>query len=170
MLAAPQILEHARPLVRGCLHYAVGNKKGAVTIPLRVHGHASTFLWHINVGGGVEKPFSRDRLIEAIKGAVDKAHRLADDQGLQRSSSRVDKLSERQKQVMDLRSKGLPTNEIARNLQISPSTVEIYRAWVMERAGLRKIAELVRAAILAIASGASAFAITLVLVGRACGV
>ena len=53
----------------------------------------------------MEKPFSPDCLIEAIKGAVDKAHRLADDQELQRQASRVNKLSERQKQVMDLRSK-----------------------------------------------------------------
>ena len=78
----------------------------------------------------LEKPFSPDRLIGAIKGAVDKAHyRLADDQKLQRLESRVNELSERQKQVMDLAVKGLSNMEIARNLQISPRTVETYRAY-----------------------------------------
>ena len=95
----------------------------------------------------LEKPFSPDRLIEAIKGAVDKAyHRLAEDQELQRLASRINELSDRQKQVMDLAVKGLSNKEIAQSLQISPRTVETYRAWVMEKTGARNIAELVRLA------------------------
>ena len=47
---------------------------------------------------------------------------------------------------MDLAVKGLSNKEIAQNLQISPRTVETYRAWVMEKTGARNIAELVRLA------------------------
>jgi len=95
----------------------------------------------------LEKPFSPDRLVEAIKGAVDKVrHRFADDRELQHLASRVRELSDRQKQVMDLAVKGLSNKEIAHHLQISPRTVETYRAWVMEKTGARNVAELVRMA------------------------
>jgi two-component system response regulator FixJ len=49
---------------------------------------------------------------------------------------------------MDLAVKGLSNKEIAQTLQISPRTVETYRAWVMEKTGARNIAELVRLATL----------------------
>ena len=95
----------------------------------------------------LEKPFSPDRLIEAIKAAVNKAHhRLAEDQEIERLASRVNELSDRQKQVMDLAVKGLSNKEIAQTLQISSRTVETYRSWVMEKTGARNIAELVRLA------------------------
>jgi two-component system, LuxR family, response regulator FixJ len=95
----------------------------------------------------LEKPFSPGRLVEAIKGAVNKAHhRFADEKDLQHLASRINELSSRQKQVMDLAVKGLSNKEIAQTLQISPRTVETYRAWVMEKTGARNVAELVRLA------------------------
>ena len=95
----------------------------------------------------VEPRLGDDPLSRKDKGAVDKAHhRLAEDQELQRLASRINELSERQKQVMDLAVKGLSNKEIAQSLQISPRTVETYRAWVMEKTGARNIAELVRLA------------------------
>ena len=113
------------------------------------HGDISMAVSAVKAGAHdfLEKPFSPDRLVEAIKGAVDKAHhKLAEGQELQRLAARVNELSERQKQVMELAVKGLSNKEIAQNLRISPRTVETYRAWVMEKTGARNIAELVRLA------------------------
>jgi two-component system response regulator FixJ len=125
-------------------------RRSAVPIVLITgHGDISMAVSAVKAGAHdfLEKPFSPDRLIEAIKGAVDKAHhRLAEDQELQRLASRINELSDRQKQVMDLAVKGLSNKEIAQSLQISPRTVETYRAWVMEKTGARNIAELVRLA------------------------
>jgi two-component system, LuxR family, response regulator FixJ len=125
-------------------------RRSAVPIVLITgHGDINMAVSAVKAGAHdfLEKPFSPDRLIEAIKGAVDKAHhRLAEDQELQRLASRVNELSDRQKQVMDLAVKGLSNKEIAHSLQISPRTVETYRAWVMEKTGARNIAELVRLA------------------------
>ena len=39
---------------------------------------------------------------------------------------------------------GLSNKEIALRLRISPRTVEIYRAWMMERMQARNLAQLVR--------------------------
>jgi two-component system response regulator FixJ len=47
---------------------------------------------------------------------------------------------------MDLAVEGLGNKEIAARLAISPRTVEMYRAWVMEKTGAHNLAELVRIA------------------------
>lgn len=95
----------------------------------------------------LEKPFPPERLVDAVRMAVDKTqHKVAEEQELHRLAARVNELSGRQRQVMDLAVKGLSNKEIANALQISPRTVETYRAWVMEKTGARNLAELVRLA------------------------
>ncbi len=53
-------------------------------------------------------------------------------------------MSPRQREVMELVAEGLSTKEIAIKLDISPRTVENYRAWVMEKMGANNLAALVR--------------------------
>ena len=96
----------------------------------------------------IEKPFSPDRLIESISSAIgDAENQRNQDQETIRLAARINELSDRQRQVMDLAVKGLSNKEIALALKISPRTVETYRAWVMERTGARNIADLVRIAV-----------------------
>lgn len=56
-------------------------------------------------------------------------------------------LTARQVEVLKLLALGRSIKEIAFELQISPKTVETYRAQIMERLGLRDLASLVRYAI-----------------------
>ena len=65
---------------------------------------------------------------------------------LENLQSRINSLSARQRQVMELAAAGLSNKEIGTQLNISPKTVENHRAWVMERIGARNVAELVRIA------------------------
>ena len=53
-------------------------------------------------------------------------------------------LSPRQVEVMRLVAEGFSNKEIALKLDISPRTVENYRAWVMEKMGAKNLADLVR--------------------------
>ncbi|HVZ04773.1 response regulator transcription factor [Hyphomicrobium sp.] len=113
------------------------------------HGDVSMAVNALKAGAYdfVEKPFAPDRLIESIKSAIDQnEHKRNQDQEIVRLSARINELSDRQKQVMDLAVKGLSNKEIALSLKISPRTVETYRAWVMEKTGARNIADLVRIA------------------------
>jgi two-component system, LuxR family, response regulator FixJ len=124
-------------------------KSSVPLILITGHGDINMAVSAVKAGAYdfLEKPFSPDHLLQAVRGAVDKAHhRLVDDQELQRLAVRVNELSERQRQVMDLAVKGLSNKEIAQTLQISPRTVETYRAWVMEKTGAKNVAELVRLA------------------------
>ena len=56
-------------------------------------------------------------------------------------------LGERESQVLCLIADGYSSKEIARNLSIAPSTVEVHRRNIMRKIGLHKVADLTRYAI-----------------------
>ncbi len=96
----------------------------------------------------IEKPFADRRLLDSIADAIAGAvQRKATTETVAALAARHADLSERQRQVMDLVAEGLANKEIAARLVISPRTVEIYRAKVMEKMGARNLAELVRMAL-----------------------
>lgn len=93
----------------------------------------------------IEKPYNAEQLIASIESALaaEQKHRSLEGERLD-MRQRIAELSPRQRQVMDLVAQGLSSKQIALRLDISPRTVENYRAWVMERMGASNVAELVR--------------------------
>ncbi len=61
--------------------------------------------------------------------------------------SKLDKLSPRQSEILELIAEGVSTKEIARQLNISAKTVETHRAELMQRLEIHDVAGLVRFAI-----------------------
>jgi hypothetical protein len=59
----------------------------------------------------------------------------------------VASISSRQKHVLALMARGFVNKQIARELQISPKTVEVHRAQLLRRLGVRTSAEAIRLAI-----------------------
>ena len=57
---------------------------------------------------------------------------------------RIDQLSKREREVLDWLSEGCSNKAIARELEISPRTVEIHRANMMDKLGAGHAAEAVR--------------------------
>jgi two-component system, LuxR family, response regulator FixJ len=95
----------------------------------------------------IEKPFDEARLLASIRNALEIARQRALDAAETKElHTRLQTLSERQRQVMELAVAGLSNKEIGSRLNISPKTVENHRAWVMERTGAKNLAELVRIA------------------------
>lgn len=96
----------------------------------------------------IEKPFDESRLLDSLADATAGAtRRKAETETATALAGNYAELSERQRQVMDLVVEGMANKEIATRLMISPRTVEIYRAKVMEKMGARNLAELVRMAL-----------------------
>lgn len=96
----------------------------------------------------LEKPFNEWRLLASIEAATASVlANVAVNQERAELLRRHAELSERQQQVMALVVKGRTNKEIGAELGISPRTVEIYRARVMERMGAQTIADLVRIAL-----------------------
>ena len=93
----------------------------------------------------LEKPYDEKVLLAAVRRALDaaKAASQAAD-AAHEVETRFASLTERERQVLDLLAAGRPNKVIAYELDISPRTVEIHRARVMEKMGARNLAELVR--------------------------
>ncbi len=111
------------------------------------HGDIDMAVAAIKLGAFdfIEKPFDESRLLEAIRNATGEARQkqaaVAEFADLR---AQFDGLTERQRQVLELAVEGHSNKEIAGRLGISFRTVEIHRAWMMERMGARNLAELVR--------------------------
>jgi len=88
----------------------------------------------------IEKPFGADIVLDAIESACDAQSSCVEtDEG-----TSLEVLTKRENQIMRELIKGRSNKEIARDLSISPRTVEVHRARVLEKAGARNVADLVR--------------------------
>jgi two-component system response regulator FixJ len=95
----------------------------------------------------LEKPFEDERLIGMIEGAIRQAEPAAKSEAItQDIAARIATLSPRERQVMDGLIAGLSNKLIARDYDISPRTIEVYRANVMTKMQANSLSELVRLA------------------------
>ena len=95
----------------------------------------------------LEKPFEDDRLIGMIEAAIRQAEPAAKSEAVTLDiASRIATLSPRERQVMDGLVAGLSNKLIARDYDISPRTIEVYRANVMTKMQAGSLSELVRLA------------------------
>lgn len=105
--------------------------------------------------GYLTKESAPEELLAAIRkaGAGGKyisqplAEKLAFDLDLTLGKVSHQMLSDREFEVMILMAKGKPQNEIASDLNLSPSTVNTYRARILEKMGFKSNAELVQYAV-----------------------
>lgn len=90
------------------------------------------------------KPVDEEALMQALKRAI--ARHAEDRQSGQRQASiraKLDRLSGREREVMNGVLKGRLNKQIADDLDISEKTVKVHRARVMEKMEVRSVAELV---------------------------
>jgi two-component system response regulator FixJ len=122
-----------------------------VTLPIVVmtgHGDVQTAVRAMKTGAAdfIEKPFNDDRLIDALEAALAGAVRYARER---EAAERIAGLSRREREVLDALVAGHPNKVIAYDLGISPRTVEVHRARMLERLGTPSLAEAIRLAVLA---------------------
>lgn len=95
----------------------------------------------------LEKPFEDDRLTAMIDQAIHQAEPAAKNEAIAHDIAvRVASLSPRERQVMEGLIAGLSNKLIAREYDISPRTIEVYRANVMTKMQANSLSELVRLA------------------------
>jgi two-component system response regulator FixJ len=97
----------------------------------------------------IEKPFEDEVLIEAIERAAAELSREGGNEDITAIRTRLNRLSERERDVLSRVVAGLPNKTIAYELDISPRTVEVHRANVMAKMEARSLPELVRMALAA---------------------
>jgi two-component system response regulator FixJ len=98
----------------------------------------------------IEKPYDDEIMLGAIRGALAQlgAGEARQDERAQ-FVRRIESLSPRERQVLDGLVAGKANKVIAYDLDISPRTVEIYRAHVMTKMQAQSLSELVRMALVA---------------------
>ena len=101
----------------------------------------------------LEKPYDEEVLLATLSRCAQAAHTSASQTAATGEfQTRLETLTERERQVLQLLTAGKPNKVIAYELTISPRTVEIHRARVMEKMRAHSLAELVR---MVVALGAS---------------
>ncbi len=111
------------------------------------HGDVQMAVRAVKAGASefLEKPFNEQQLLDSIHIAIEedaeqrgKASKLAEIQ------ERVDRLTDREKEVMELIVTGMLNKNIAHELNISQSTVEAHRSKVMDKMEARTLSDLMR--------------------------
>ena len=93
----------------------------------------------------VEKPFNRQTLLERFSArsrmTSSRRSRLA---ARRVGPGEIPRLTEKEREVLELIKDGRPNKEIATRLEITPRAVELRRSSLMRKLGVRTLAELLR--------------------------
>jgi FixJ family two-component response regulator len=120
---------------------------GLAVVVVTAHGDvaAARRAFLADAADFVEKPFDSGHILAAIANASSKlAAQAAAQPRAPRGKLPGEVLTERERQVLDLIMQGLHNRQIASQLGISPRTVEVHKARVMEKLGVASVVELVR--------------------------
>lgn len=113
------------------------------------HGDVDTAVAAMKGGAldFIEKPFEKQTLIATIDAAQEKSGaRQGVDARREEAEAQLKVLSEREREVLQGLVKGFPNKMIAYDLGISPRTVEIHRANLMQKLAVRSLSEALRIA------------------------
>ena len=113
------------------------------------HGDVSLAVRAMKAGAVdfIEKPFQKAVLLSAIEHGMARLQQSASSlREANNASVKLQLLSARERDVLDGLAKGLPNKSIAYDLGISPRTVEIHRANLMAKLGVKSLSEALRVA------------------------
>jgi len=161
--SAEAFLAEVTPATQGCLLLDVRMpglsglelqqllRKKQLAIPLIImtgYGEVQMAVQAMKAGAidFLEKPFDNELLLQRVHSCLRQCrHQPRHDEGVQR----LERLTKRERQVMDLLVEGNQNKVIAAKLAISPRTVELHRAHVMEKLEARSLSDVVRIALAA---------------------
>jgi RNA polymerase sigma factor (sigma-70 family) len=125
------------------------NLRGAINPVIFITGHGDVPMAVAAMKDGafdfVQKPFRDQDLIDRVQRALarDQENRMALSQH-SKIRTRLESLTPREREVLELMTRGKPNKVMAADLGISQRTVEIHRARVMEKMEARSLAQAVR--------------------------
>lgn len=145
------LLDVRMPQMGGLEVQAELNRRG-ITFPVIVltgHGDITTAVEAMKAGAVdfIEKPFEKSKLLDAIGRAFDRLDRTSEAASSeQEARDRMAALTGREVDVLRGLVRGHPNKTIAFDLGISPRTVEVHRANLMAKLGVRSLSEALRIA------------------------
>jgi two-component system CheB/CheR fusion protein len=98
----------------------------------------------------LQKPVRPNELLNSIKDALDYSGRRPEPSGEKKiASAKIESLTSRQREILEMVLAGSPSKTIAHNLQISQRTVDNHRAAIMRKIGAKSLSALIRVALAA---------------------
>jgi two-component system response regulator FixJ len=159
---ADSFIEAYRPERAGCvltdlrmpgmsgLELQTALRERHIDVPLVVltaHGDVATARAALKNGAFdfLEKPVDDTTLVEVLRNAlrVDRERRAAASSRTA-ADERIERLTGREREILALLATGHQNREIATQLGISPRTVEVHKARIMEKLECHSLAELIR--------------------------
>jgi FixJ family two-component response regulator len=124
-------------------------RRGSALPVIIVTAHGDVATTRSALKGGavdfIEKPIDDEALVAAIAAAFDRDARGRERaQAAAGAAERLARLTGREREVLALVAEGRHNREIAVALGISPRTVEVYKARMMEKLQVRRVPDLVR--------------------------
>jgi two-component system response regulator FixJ len=165
--SAPEFLATAPSLPVGCLIVDIRMPEmDGLELQQRLTEHGLYFPLIVITGHGdvplavramkagavdfIEKPFTSEAILNSLDMALSRLSAPSEqDPTAITAAAKLALLSPREREVLEGLLAGLPNKTIAYDLAISPRTVEIHRARVMDKMGARSLSELVRLALAA---------------------
>jgi RNA polymerase sigma factor (sigma-70 family) len=125
------------------------NLRGAVIPVIFMTGHGDIPMAVEAMQHGafdfLQKPFRDQDLLDRIQKAIVKDAEQRQSLGEhERIKAHLESLTAREREVLDLMTEGKQNKVIAQDLGVSPRTIEIHRARVMEKMNAQSVAQLVR--------------------------
>lgn len=156
-LAGCILLDYKMPGMNG-LELQQSLLERGVTIPIifiTAHADVPKSVEALKAGAFdfLEKPFSQEALLATIKQAFEQDAEQRSNQDLQQDyRKKFEKLTEREFEIMQMLISGSANHSsktIAKELNISPRTIEHHRMRILEKTGAHSVAELVKFAAIA---------------------
>jgi len=148
------LLDVRMPGMDGLAVQSALNQRG-ITMPVIVlTGHGDVPVAVEAMKGGaiefLEKPYEKQTLVSAIENAFEQIDtQSADDRRSKDAQAKLTALTPREKEVLECLVDGLTNKGIAQALSISPRTVEIHRAHMMEKLEADSLSSALRLAFVA---------------------
>jgi two-component system response regulator FixJ len=168
--SAEHFLENLFPDARGCvisdvrmpgmdvvqlLHALKARHCLMPVIVITGHADVTVAVQAMKAGAAefVQKPFESELILRLVRACLEENDDAVDASSRRlRIQRRIESLTARERQVLDLIMEGASNKLIASSLDISPRTVEIYRANVMSKMRADSLSELIR---MTLAAGAA---------------
>jgi FixJ family two-component response regulator len=137
------------PGMSGLELHQVLNQRGNLTPIIFITGHGDVPMaveaMRLGAFDFLQKPFRDQELLDRVQRAIAKDRSIREQlRGHEQIRQRLDSLTVREHDVLDLVARGAPNKIIAYELGISQRTVEIHRARVMEKMSADSLAQLVQ--------------------------
>jgi two-component system response regulator FixJ len=143
------VLDVRMPLMSGLELQQLLNMRGAIIPVIFITGHGDIPMAVEAMQHGafdfLQKPFRDQDLLDRVQKALEKDRvNRAQLREKARIRERRDSLTPREREILELMTRGKPNKVMAADLGVSQRTVEIHRARVMEKMGATSLAQLVR--------------------------